>query len=168
MLGRSVTAEEKRRLLCLLRSRNLCIIFFFLVARWWLPIMPEWRPRGLSRSPSLNSRRSNLQTAAEFWQILPWCLLPLGDTFLFFLSSALVFTPWSTGPTSDRQFCSPSMSEKPNGFTGFTVNLSLFSGLMNVGLSSVSSLFISTLFDSPWWLGRPSYWRSAVVALAFY
>lgn len=94
-----------------------------------VPITAEWRPRVLSCSSSLNSHRSYLQTAAEFWQILPWCLRPLGDIFLFFLSSALVFTPWSTGPSSYCQFFSPSMSEKPNGFTGFTVNLSLFPGL---------------------------------------
>lgn len=38
-------------------------------------------------SPSLNSPRSNLQTTAEFWQILPRCLLPLGDTFFIYFSS---------------------------------------------------------------------------------
>lgn len=41
----------------------------------------------LACSPSLNSPRSNLQTAAEFWQILPRCLLPLGDTFFIYFSS---------------------------------------------------------------------------------
>lgn len=41
----------------------------------------------LACSPSLNSPRSNLQTAAEFWQILPWCLLPLGDTFFIYFCS---------------------------------------------------------------------------------
>lgn len=41
----------------------------------------------LACSPSLNSPRSNLQTAAEFWQILPQCLLPLGDTFFIYFSS---------------------------------------------------------------------------------
>lgn len=38
----------------------------------------------LECSPSLNSPRSNLQTTAEFWQILPRCLLPLGDTFFIY------------------------------------------------------------------------------------
>lgn len=41
----------------------------------------------LACSHSLNSPRSNLQTAAEFWQILPRCLLPLGDTFFIYFSS---------------------------------------------------------------------------------
>lgn len=41
----------------------------------------------LACSPSLNSPRSNLQTAAEFWQILPRCFLPLGDTFFIYFSS---------------------------------------------------------------------------------
>ena len=41
----------------------------------------------LACAPSLNSPRSNLQTAAEFWQILPRCLLPLGDTFFIYFSS---------------------------------------------------------------------------------
>lgn len=40
---------------------------------------------------SLNSPRSNLQTAAEFWQILPWFLLPLGDTFFIYFSSPLLW-----------------------------------------------------------------------------
>lgn len=43
--------------------------------------------RALACSPSLNSPRSNLQTAAEFWQILPRCFLPLGDTFFIYFSS---------------------------------------------------------------------------------
>lgn len=46
------------------------------VARW-----------ALACAPSLNSPRSNLQTAAEFWQILPRCFLPLGDTFFIYFSS---------------------------------------------------------------------------------
>lgn len=44
---------------------------------------------GLACAPSLNSPRSNLQTAAEFWQILLRCLLPLGDTFFIYFSSPL-------------------------------------------------------------------------------
>lgn len=43
--------------------------------------------RALACTPSLNSPRSNLQTAAEFWQILPRCFLPLGDTFFIYFSS---------------------------------------------------------------------------------
>lgn len=50
-------------------------------AVWTLPL---W---ALACSPSLNSPRSNLQTAAEFWQILPRCFLPLGDTFFIYFSS---------------------------------------------------------------------------------
>lgn len=95
--------------------------------------------RALACAPSLNSPRSNLQTAAEFWQILPRCFLPLGDTFFiyFFFSSALVFSPWSTGPASYCQFCSPSMSKKPNGFTGFTVNPSLYEYLIFITSSNL-------------------------------
>lgn len=97
--------------------------------------------RILSSLPSLNSPGSNLQTAAKFWQFPPWCPLPLGDTFLFFPSLLFWYSlHGALGPSSYCQFCSPSMSEKPNGFTGFTVNLSLFSGLMNVAQSSISSL----------------------------
>lgn len=108
-------------------------------------------------SPSLNSPRSNLQTAAEFWQILPWCLLPLGDTFFIYFSSPPFWylLHWSTGPSSDCQFCSSSMSEKPNGFTGFTVNPSLFSGFMNVAYSQISSLLFPRYPSmSLWWLGH--------------
>lgn len=47
--------------------------------------------RGLACAPSLNSPRSNLQTAAEFWQILLQCLLPLGDTFFIYFSSPLLW-----------------------------------------------------------------------------
>lgn len=43
--------------------------------------------RALACAPSLNSPRSNLQTAAEFWQILPRCFLPLGDTFFIYFPS---------------------------------------------------------------------------------
>lgn len=78
-------------------SHHLCFMFF--VTRWWLPMMSEWRRvqcghwrwGALACSPSLNSLRSNLQTAAEFWQILPRCLLPLGDTFFIYFSSPLLW-----------------------------------------------------------------------------
>lgn len=81
--------------------------------------------------------------------------------YLFFLSSALVFTPWSTGPASYCQFCSLSMSEKPNGFTGFTVNPSLFHVLMNVAPSSISTSFFFSYsvqsFIASWSLSSPSW-----------
>lgn len=92
-ITRSFTADE--------RTIKYASYFFYFLLTWWrLPVKPEWQWRAVDTgvecfcSPSLNSPRSNLQTAAEFWQILPWCLLPLGDTFFLFifLSSSLVFT----------------------------------------------------------------------------
>lgn len=66
----------------------------FLVTQWKLlqRVAVVWTPslETLLCSPSLNSPRSNLQTAAEFWQILPLCLLPLGDTFFLSLFSSSV------------------------------------------------------------------------------
>lgn len=91
---RSVTAEENASPPHPLWSHHLCFMFFFCHkvmaandvsvaagAVWTLA------SGALACSPSLNSPRSNLQTAAEFWQILPLCLLPLGDTFFIYFSS---------------------------------------------------------------------------------
>lgn len=71
-----------------------CVFFFFSFchgvmaanagSRCCVDRVARW---ALACAPSLNSPRSNLQTAAEFWQILPRCFLPLGDTFFIYFSS---------------------------------------------------------------------------------
>lgn len=85
----SFTADER----ILLERLSMHHIYTHIkVMRWWLPVKSEWQWRAVDTGveclcfPSLNSPRSNLQTAAEFWQILPWCLLPLGDTFFYLFS----------------------------------------------------------------------------------
>lgn len=82
----------------------------------------------LACSPSLNSPRSNLQTAAEFWQILPRCFLPLGDTFFIYFSSPPLWYSLH-GALAPQAIVSsvlrPCLKNQMD-LQGFTVNSSLF------------------------------------------
>lgn len=129
----------------LFRSCNLCVFLLFghkVTAANNVTADEEWKlvPGISSCLPSLNSPGSNLQTAAEFWQILPWCPLPLGDTFVFFLSSALVFTPWSTWPLKLLSVLFFIHVWKTKWIYRVYCQPLPFSGLMNVVPSSISSL----------------------------
>ena len=125
----------------------------FFVTRWWLPMMSErrrvqcghWRRgggRALACSPSLNSPRSNLQTAAEFWQILPRCLLPLGDTFFIYFSSPPLW--YSLHGALDPQAIVSSVLlpclKNQMDLQGL-LSTPPFTGLMNVAQPSISTLY---------------------------
>lgn len=96
----------------------------------------------LACSPSLNSPRSNLQTAAEFWQILPQCFLPLGDTFFIYFSSPPLWYSLH-GALAPQAIVSsvlrPCLKNQMD-LQGLLSTPSLFSGLMNVAQSSISTL----------------------------
>lgn len=102
----------------------------------------------LACSPSLNSPRSNLQTAAEFWQILPRCLLPLGDTFFIYFSSPPLW--YSLHGALDPQAIVSSVLlpclKNQMDLQGL-LSAPPFTGLMNVAQPSISTLLFSTLSD---------------------
>lgn len=102
----------------------------------------------LACSPSLNSPRSNLQTAAEFWQILPRCLLPLGDTFFIYFSSPPLW--YSLHGALDPQAIVSSVLlpclKNQMDLQGL-LSTPPFTGLMNVAQPSISTLLFSTLSD---------------------
>lgn len=115
-------------------------------------------PGILECSPSLNSPRSNLQTTAEFWQILPRCLLPLGDTFFIYFSSPPLWYSLH-GALAPRAIVSsvflPCLKNQMD-LQGLLSTPPFFSGLMNVANSSISFSFICTLSTSLWRLGLSS------------
>lgn len=96
----------------------------------------------LACSPSLNSPRSNLQTAAEFWQILPRCFLPLGDTFFIYFSSPPLWYSLRRALAPQAIVSSvlrPCLKNQMN-LQGLLSTPPFFSGLMNVAPSSISTL----------------------------
>lgn len=96
----------------------------------------------LACSPSLNSPRSNLQTAAEFWQILPRCFLPLGDTFFIYFSSPPLWYSLHRALAPQAIVSSvlrPCLKNQMD-LQGLLSTPPFFSGLMNVAQSSFSTL----------------------------
>lgn len=146
----------------------------FFVTRWWLPMMSEWRRvqcghwrwGALACSPSLNSLRSNLQTAAEFWQILPRCLLPLGDTFFIYFSSPLLWYSLH-GALAPQAIVSsvllPCLKNQMD-LQGLLSTPPLF-WAYKCGIVFYFHSFISTLSIPLWWLGLSSPHESLLLWL---
>lgn len=113
----------------------------------------------LACSPSLNSPRSNLQTAAEFWQILPRCLLPLGDTFFIYFSSPPLWYSLH-GALAPQAIVSSVLLPCLKNQMDLQGLLSTppFFWAYECGTVFYFHSFISTLSNPLWWLGHSSYY----------
>lgn len=145
-------------------SHHLCFMFFchkvMAVNDVIVVVGAVWTlaSGALACSPSLNSPRSNLQTAAEFWQILPQCLLPLGDTFFIYFSSPPLWYSLR-GALAPQAIVSsvllPCLKNQME-LQGLLSNPPFF-WAYECGTVSYFNSFISTLAISLWWLGQSSH-----------